>query len=253
MEVVSEQDMVWQANDGSAPMHLCRPPQPLKRELGPKEICRLALDTLSCTTYEEISKFGPPMRRCLVSNNVQIDYFVCYSWDDWQADTEMHLLKLQQVVTRFKRSHGREPTFWFDKICMPSRQYGPDGALKLLPVNLMACKRMLLLCGPSFHKRLWCIWELFVRNCFAPLDKALEDIEIIVVGNYSRVMEQLQQFDWKLATCYDPNEQANLHKTIRMVGGNAFNARVHRILADCSHRALPNPSHGAAECFENQS
>ena len=44
-----------------------------------------------------------------------------------------------------------------------------------------------------------------MRNCFAPLDKALEDIEIIVVGNYSRVMEQLQQFDWKLATCYDPS------------------------------------------------
>ena len=51
--------------------------------------------------------------------------------------------------------------------------------------------------------------ELFVRNSFAPLDKALEDIEMVVVGDNLVVMDQLQHLDYTKAGCFDPSMPTN--------------------------------------------
>ena len=48
-----------------------------------------------------------------------------------------------------------------------------------------------------------------MRNCFTPMDKAIEDVEMVMVGNDLKVMDELQQFDYLLATAYDPSMPNN--------------------------------------------
>ena len=49
----------------------------------------------------------------------------------------------------------------------------------MLPVNVMACKKMLVLCGHTYSSRLWCAWELFTLFSFQGHKRALEQIELI--------------------------------------------------------------------------
>ena len=94
-----------------------------------ENLLEMALATLYCTDYAGIANATRRQRthRTLVKANQQIDYFVCYSWDDFDRDPERPLQLLKQLVERFKKSHGREPTFWFDKVT----------AVKI--VNLITC------------------------------------------------------------------------------------------------------------------
>lgn len=71
---------------------------------------------------------------------------------------------LNLVANNFHATHGRYPTFWVDKMCINQRQIA-DG-LRVLPVNVMACKEVLVLCGPTYPTRLWCAWELCVLLSF---------------------------------------------------------------------------------------
>ena len=86
-----------------------------------------------------------------------IDFFVSHSWSDspaqkWRA--------MQLVVENFYQKHGRYPTFWIDKFCIDQSELA-DG-LRVLPVNVMSCRKMLCLSGRTYHTRLWCAWELCV-------------------------------------------------------------------------------------------
>ena len=47
----------------------------------------------------------------------------------------------------------RHPTFWLDKVCIDQDNI-IDG-LKVLPINVTASHRMLVLCGKSYASRLW--------------------------------------------------------------------------------------------------
>merc|ERR1712232_1036707 len=85
----------------------------------------------------------------------KIDFFMSHSWHDdpnakWQA--------LVRIVGRFKAVYNRDPTFWLDKACIDQANIR-DG-LKVLPINIMSARRVLVLWGPTYPKRLWCIWEL---------------------------------------------------------------------------------------------
>ena len=85
------------------------------------------------------------------------------------------------MAHRFKARHRREPTFWLDKVCIDQDNIA-DG-LKVLSINVMACRKMLVLCGPTYAKRLWCVIELFTIFAFAGEKVALERIEIIPLGD----------------------------------------------------------------------
>ena len=72
----------------------------------------------------------------------------------------------------------------------------------------MACNMMLLLCGESYARRLWCIWELFTLLAFTDLDVALERLLLIpVAGNEC---DELTTF--KLDTCYTTYNETTKQK-----------------------------------------
>eukprot|EP00929_Paragymnodinium_shiwhaense_P080712 TRINITY_DN4210_c0_g1_i1.p1 TRINITY_DN4210_c0_g1~~TRINITY_DN4210_c0_g1_i1.p1 ORF type:complete len:455 (+),score=61.93 TRINITY_DN4210_c0_g1_i1:296-1660(+) len=157
-----------------------------------------------------------------------IDYFMSHSWHD---PFEVKWAKLQEVVLEFQHWNRRSPTFWLDKVCIDQRRIA-DG-LKALPVNVMACRQVLVLCGPTYPDRLWCTWEICVVFSFSSPDQALERLrfEVLDEGSNSDVLERLRAFNASAARCYDPNEQRRLFQVIDMIGAARFDEQI-RSLAE---------------------
>eukprot|EP00929_Paragymnodinium_shiwhaense_P062568 TRINITY_DN31236_c0_g1_i1.p2 TRINITY_DN31236_c0_g1~~TRINITY_DN31236_c0_g1_i1.p2 ORF type:complete len:437 (-),score=36.85 TRINITY_DN31236_c0_g1_i1:468-1778(-) len=167
-----------------------------------------------------------------------IDYFMSHSWHDC---AESKWARLQEIVAEFARRNWRYPTFWLDKVCIDQRRIG-DG-LKALPVNVMACKQVLVLCGETYPDRLWCIWELCVVLSFASQEQALERIRFEVFGQDSTVLDRLQKFEAKNARCYDPNEQHKLSHVIRTIGAERFDTQIRRLAMAIEPALRGKPHH----------
>lgn len=91
----------------------------------------------------------------------KIDYFISHAWAD---DGDAKFKELSKIATAHHREYKRWPTFWFDKVCFD--QNNITAGLKVLPINLMSCNVVLVLCGDSYTSRLWCVWELFTLLAF---------------------------------------------------------------------------------------
>jgi len=129
------------------------------------------------------------------------------------------------------------PTFWLDKVCIDQSNIA-DG-LRVLPVNVMACNRVMVLCGHTYQHRLWCIWELFTLLAFARLDQAVGRLLLMPLkqsGEENDVAYQLKRFDVKAARCYDPNEEARLRSIIVALGEDQFNQRIQKLGATILQR-----------------
>eukprot|EP00928_Gymnodinium_smaydae_P008031 TRINITY_DN12887_c0_g2_i1.p1 TRINITY_DN12887_c0_g2~~TRINITY_DN12887_c0_g2_i1.p1 ORF type:complete len:652 (+),score=49.96 TRINITY_DN12887_c0_g2_i1:110-1957(+) len=157
-----------------------------------------------------------------------IDYFISHSWYD---DPVKKYDKLQTLADSFYVLHQRYPTFWFDKVCIDQRQI-TDG-LRVLPVNIMACSKMLILCGATYHSRLWCAWELLVLFSFVEIESAKKRVEFVPLD--LGIHSQLRAFDVDSAHCFDPNEERRLRAVINALGVGEFNRKIRRF-AEVSYR-----------------
>ena len=157
-----------------------------------------------------------------------IDFFMSNSWHD---DKDAKWEKLVQIASDFYKDHGRYPTFWLDKVCVDQTRI--SDCLKVLPVNVMACKRLLALCGHTYINRLWCVWELFTLFSFAQEEMAMQRVKVVPLEgtNSQDVLARLSRFNVSNAKCYDPNEQRKLMRIIEGVGKTQFNRRVQRLAA----------------------
>eukprot|EP00434_Breviolum_minutum_P037642 symbB.v1.2.033386.t1/scaffold4123.1/size58836/6 len=151
-----------------------------------------------------------------------IDFFVSHSWSDPPA-RKWNALKL--VAENFHASHGRFPTFWVDKVCINQRQIA-DG-LRVLPVNVMACREVLVLCGPTYPTRLWCAWELCVLLSFMHVQEALN--HVVVMPLSEAALLQLTTFDCSVSSCYDPNEELRLRHVIDAIGTERFESKIRQL------------------------
>ena len=88
-----------------------------------------------------------------VQKGEKIDYFVSHSWKD---DPDIKFDALEAEAERFKKKHSRYPTLWIDKFCLDQNNI-TDG-LKVLPIYVEMARQMLICCGPTYAKRLWCVW-----------------------------------------------------------------------------------------------
>jgi len=148
-----------------------------------------------------------------------IDYFVSHSWSDkparkWRA--------MQLVVDEFYKKNGRYPTFWIDKFCIDQNELA-DG-LRVLPVNVMSCRKMLCLSGKTYHTRLWCAWELCVLLSFMSMEMALK--QMVVLALSESALQQLTVFDCSTARCYNPNEEFRLRRVIEAIGKQRFEIKI---------------------------
>jgi len=209
-----------------------------KREINAQELLATASQNLRCIGWESLSKElmtrnlaagtgGLPQNLFDLSRPVnkdeKVDYFMSHSWYD---DVDVKWANLEGLAAKFQLKHGRSPTFWLDKVCIDQNNIG-DG-LKVLSVNVMQCRRMLVLCGPSYPHRLWCVWELCTLMSFMNFEQAMERIDVLTLNSEADndVLEALGSFDHEDAHCYDPNKERNLRNVIEVVGGDQFNMRI---------------------------
>ena len=178
-----------------------------------------------------------------------IDFFISHSWLD---DPTLKWHALQLLADEFTLEVGRQPTFWFDKACID--QQNIEDGLAMLPMNVMACERMLILCGENYPERIWCAWEICTILSFVSLEQALAQIVIVPLvytiqdekeecrkderrGSFveaygttafaeSLPIKKLLDFDVNVARCYDPNDERRLRAVIRTVGQHDFNKKV---------------------------
>mmetsp|Transcript_20888 Transcript_20888/g.48473 ORF Transcript_20888/g.48473 Transcript_20888/m.48473 type:complete len:1207 (-) Transcript_20888:343-3963(-) len=208
------------------------------------ELMKLAQSNLRCIdwsniTYELMSQSTGDLVTYRLSRPVrkgeEIDFFMSHSWHD---DAKIKWAHLTAFVNDFIHKYGREPTFWLDKVCIDQDNIG-DG-LKVLPVNVMACKRMLVLCGPSYPTRLWCAWELFTLFSFQAHNAALRRVVLISLSESEAGMEpaevsgneKLMNFQVADSHCYDPNEEHKLRSVIAAVGEARFNQSIQKLAND---------------------
>jgi len=161
-----------------------------------------------------------------VAQGEVIDFFMSHSWHD---DSEAKFRTLERTAQNFYRKNGRYPTFWLDKVCINQECIG-DG-LKVLPINVMACNKVLVLFGYTYVERLWCTWELFILFSFSREEQAAERLMLQPLHEDADVLLGLKGFDVAAARCYDPNEEAKLRHVIEAVGSRVFNLKI-QALAD---------------------
>jgi hypothetical protein len=170
-----------------------------------------------------------PSTRAL-GESERIDYFMSHSWHD---NAKLKWAKLAEVQAEFIVSHGgKHPTFWLDKACID--QGNINEGLKLLVINVMSCRKVLVLCGKTYVTRLWCMLELFVLFAFCGRDDqdALDKLELAPVEDpdegvtLETILESLANFKLSSARCFDPNEEARLRRVLSAFGERRFEARI---------------------------
>ncbi|CAE7681032.1 unnamed protein product [Symbiodinium pilosum] len=148
-----------------------------------------------------------------------IDFFVSHSWGD---DGNRKFRALHYLAEEFLVKHGRYPTFWVDKFCIDQSSVA-DG-LRVLPVNVMACSKVVVLCGRTYPTRLWCAWELCVLLSFMSLQTALT--RLVVLPFSLTALQKLARFDLSISRCYDPNEELRLRRVIAAIGRLSFENKI---------------------------
>ena len=82
---------------------------------------------------------------------------------------------------------GEKSDIWLDKACID--QTNIDANLMALPVFLSGCRSLLVLAGPTYSSRLWCVMELFV---FLRMGGARDDIAVRLLEDGDSLVRQLE-------------------------------------------------------------
>ena len=80
------------------------------------------------------------------ADNRRIDYFISHSWVD---NRQKKCQALRSFSEKFMNQQGRHPTYWFDKTCIDQSKVNDNDyyALAVLPINIAACNKILVLLG----------------------------------------------------------------------------------------------------------
>lgn len=177
---------------------------------------------------------SPEHGRRLVAASVpvrlgEVDVFCSHSWRDspserWDALTEW--------CTAFRRRTGRDAMVWLDVVCLDS---ATATAITCLPVYIMASTSLLMLQGPNFLQRLWCIAEVWVAICLGFSADRLH-LRRLPSLPAPAATDAVRAVDVRHATCAVPEDGPRLLEVMNAFPGGlvAFNADLSQRL----HRAL---------------
>ena len=153
--------------------------------------------------------------------------FASHSWSD---DGNLKYEKLHEWAHEL--GGDGDKLVWIDKACID--QQNIDANLSCLPIFLSGCQQLLMLVGPTYTTRLWCVMELFIfmriKDLGATADSALA---IKFLGNETVLFVlHLSHFDAAKAQCrYDRDRQRLLAVIEASFGTTApFNQLVLEVL-----------------------
>ena len=210
--------------------------------------------TLEAITYDHIAENTPNPELFKLASHQElgsVDWFISHSWRD---PAEQKWKALQGKRRAFTRSQHHEPVIWFDKVCID--QNNIEDTLMCLPVFLSGCKSLLILCGPTYLERLWCMMELFV---YLEMGASIDDVELCFIhpalGENSEAAqrnavtqffeEKFDDFDIFDAQCFDPVQRDQLLGIIEAGFGSllAFNNVLTIAMENLRQRAISEIRH----------
>ena len=102
-----------------------------------------------------------------------------------------------------------------------------DESLAALPVYLSGCQDLLVVVGPTYTRRLWCVMELFV---FLQMGGELSRVTALALPG-REVQRELATFNAANAQCFKPEDRQRLLGIIESAFGDfgSFNAKVRQI------------------------
>eukprot|EP00928_Gymnodinium_smaydae_P056862 TRINITY_DN40169_c0_g1_i1.p1 TRINITY_DN40169_c0_g1~~TRINITY_DN40169_c0_g1_i1.p1 ORF type:complete len:503 (+),score=89.97 TRINITY_DN40169_c0_g1_i1:213-1721(+) len=221
------------------------------KQLMQQSSCRFRGVSLADVSYADIADNAPrpelfERTRALKLN--ECDAFISHSWHDppeakWEA--------LQRWRTAFVREHRREPLVWFDKFCID--QNNIDESLCCLPLFLSGCRRLIVFCGPTYVRRLWCVMELFT---YVHIGRDEEHIEFhFVDGSRSCERELIEAtfdaFDAAECECFRPEDKDKMLVIIRAAFGSM--SRFNRAVIDVFTRVGLREASGADAAYDSDS
>tara|TARA_B100000768_G_C11224823_1_gene352250 strand:- start:42 stop:1037 length:996 start_codon:yes stop_codon:yes gene_type:complete len=204
------------------------------RAVASDALSKLRCVSLADVTLEEFS-FNRPDPQCYLKSKEckfkEIDFFVSHSWSD---NPEVKWEVIQRVREEFKAQNGgREPLIWFDKYCL--NQGDIDNSVRMLPLYLCACRKMLILLGPSYMNRMWCMLELFVfTSClscglFGKTDVQVERIAL----DDAQLAELANDFSIRNCRCYRDGDKQTILGVVETGAGDGilgFNSAVRMLI-----------------------
>ena len=115
-----------------------------------------------------------------------------------------------------------------------------EDSLALLPIFLAGCRTFVLLLGPTYTRRLWCVIELFT---WLRMGGRLDRIVVLPFGagqeqTEAEALRAFADFDARRASCYVDNERQHLLGVIEGGFGTleAFNALINRTFQESNLR-----------------
>ncbi|KAJ1640177.1 hypothetical protein T492DRAFT_1139068 [Pavlovales sp. CCMP2436] len=159
-----------------------------------------------------------------------IDAFVSHSWHDDPMDK---WAALQEWRAEFVERNHREPIVWIDRCCI----LVSGGDLPSLSIFLSGCRKLLILAGPTFLNRLWCVVELFVFEEMHPFDfETASDATLSSHVELRRLpgcdLAGFERFNVEDAVCFVPQDAERLLACIEVSCGSVedFNTRTRQLL-----------------------
>jgi hypothetical protein len=127
-------------------------------------------------------------------------------------------------------------TIWLDKACLD--QSDITASLEGLPVFLAGCKQLLVLAGPTYASRLWCVMEIFI---FVRMGGEHENMVVRLLSGATDLAPELLKFDAGKAKTFDPNDRERLWAVIEAAFGtfDPFN----KVVRDMFNKKLDRPCH----------
>ena len=118
--------------------------------------------------------------------------------------------------------------FWLDKACID--QDNISASLACLPIYLSGCRKLLIVAGPTYTSRLWCLMEIFT---YCKFNGSPEDVTLCPIDEI--VHDTLETFDAAKAQCHLPGDRHRLLAVVESGFGD-FTASTRRSAPCCERR-----------------
>jgi len=198
--------------------------------------CRKAIDTFRAMPWAGLTEAdlllgqAPEDNRSVPARLGEVDAFISHSWAD--AGAEKYEV-LREWAGGFEAEHGRPPLLWLDRCCI--RQDAVAASLLQLPIYLSGCRSLLVLHGPTYCSRLWCVLEIFI---FVAMGGAPGQVEVLPLRGLGGGRAQcglgggLARFRLSEASCSLPSDRTRMLAVIECSFGDEvpFNQMVQTLL-----------------------
>jgi hypothetical protein len=197
------------------------------------------------STFAMSTAVGPGQR---------LDYFLSHSWEDPARP------KLEALQAYFHSHHPHSsPSLWFDKTCIDrSSPEHLQNSIASLPVSMGSCNRVLILLGPTYLHRLWCVWELTSIFTFTVKELAVGRVVVAVVGGEGggrgkeAILNEISHWNLDKAHCFCPNEEFRMRRLIFEIGvGRVMDTISALALCDFYEFSEENPDGGLISSVNN--